>query len=182
MKCLVPLRAPDLIVRRHAKEDEPTLSLRRSAATAAISTIAPHRPSIFLGSFHPLRGLCTEGTNARSSADKVCASRQRSPTKPFCHSDRSKAESSSFRLGQSGVFVISTGAQRSGEIWPAIGLTFPFEARFIRYVMLRLTSVANAKIHLCFFRRIIAVFLRSEAEQSQSRGLRLPQSPAAPSQ
>ena len=42
--------------------------------------------------------------------------------------------------------VISTGAQRSGEIWLAIGLTFPFEARFLRYVMLRLTSVANDKM------------------------------------
>ena len=47
-------------------------------------------------------------------------------------------------------FVISTGAQRSGEIWPAIGLPFPFETRFLRYVMLRLTPVGMTKRTFAF--------------------------------
>ena len=55
--------------------------------------------------------------------------------RPFCHFDRMHSR----------VSVISTGAQRSGEIWPAIGLTFPFKARFLRYVMLRRTLVAMTK-------------------------------------
>ena len=57
-------------------------------------------------------------------------------------------------------FVIPTGAQRSGGIWPTIGLTLPFETRFLRYVMLRLTPIANDKMNSCFFQRIIDVFLR----------------------
>jgi hypothetical protein len=70
----------------------------------------------------------------------------------------------SFQPERSGVFVISTGAQRSGEIWPAIRRTFPFEIRFLRYVMLRLTPVANDKIHVCFFRQIIVVILGSDPQ------------------
>ncbi len=38
----------------------------------------------------------------------------------------------SFQPERSVVFVISTGAQRSGEIWPAIRLTSPFEIIFLR--------------------------------------------------
>jgi hypothetical protein len=82
----------------------------------------------------------------------------------FCHFDQSAAQSLSFRPERSAVFVISTGAQRSGEIWPAIGPTLPFETRFLRYVMLRLTPVANDRMHPCFFQQKNAVFLkRSEA-------------------
>ena len=80
---------------------------------------------------HPLRsvaasrsGLCAEGTDGHLKAYEVCVSGQRNPTCPF---------------------VISTGAQRSGEIWPTIGRTLPFETRFLRYVMLRLTSVEMTK-------------------------------------
>ena len=56
----------------------------------------------------------------------------------------------SSRPDRSGVFVISTGAQRSGEIWPTIGRTFPFETRFLRYVMLRLTPVGMTKCAFAF--------------------------------
>ena len=43
------LRAPHLILRLHRKENSPLMSLRRSAATAAISILPLQKPSIFLG-------------------------------------------------------------------------------------------------------------------------------------
>ena len=85
-------------------------------ATAAISTLAPYRPSIFLGV--PTRFA------AYVRKEQMPVFRQRSSPCPF---------------------VIPTGAQRSGGIWLAIGLILPFETRFLRYVMLRLTPVGMTK-------------------------------------
>ena len=47
-------------------------------------------------------------------------------------------------------FVISTGAQRSGEIWPTTGLTSPFQTRFLRHMTLRLTPVEMTKCYSLF--------------------------------
>jgi hypothetical protein len=42
-------------------------------------------------------------------------------------------------------YVIPTGVQRSGGIWPTMGQTFEFETRFLHYVMLRFTPVGMTK-------------------------------------
>jgi len=47
---LLSLRAPDLVLRMHRKENSPLMSLRRSAATVAISILTQQKPYIFLGS------------------------------------------------------------------------------------------------------------------------------------
>ena len=44
----VSLRAPDLILRMHRKENSPRMSLRRNAATVAISILPQQKPSISL--------------------------------------------------------------------------------------------------------------------------------------
>ena len=45
----VSLRAPEMILRMHRKENSPRMSLRRSAATVAISILPQQKPSISLG-------------------------------------------------------------------------------------------------------------------------------------
>ena len=69
---------------------------------------------------------------------------------------------SNFRFGHS---------ERSRGIWPTIVRVFPFEAGFLRYVMLRITSVGMTKCSHAFFGEESVDFsgaIRRFARQSQS--------------
>ena len=61
-------------------------------------------------------------------------------------------------------------SERSRGIWPTIVRDFPFEARFLHYVMLRITSVEMTDYSLAFFCEESVAFsgaIREVARQSQ---------------
>jgi hypothetical protein len=75
------------------------------------------RSLCFLGAVEPLRGWCRKETDEPFFAEKgMCLSRRESK----------------FRIGHS---------ERSRGIWPTIVGGSPFETRFLRYMMLRITPV-----------------------------------------
>ena len=85
--------------------------------------------------FVPLCGWCREETNDHSPLKRACVCPEWNPS--FCvrHSERSRG------------------------IWPTIVRGFPFEARFLRYVMLRITSVGMTTSGLSFFNERSTCFL-----------------------
>jgi len=79
------LRAPHLILRMHIGENSPNMSLRRSAATAAISILRLQEPAIFLGGrqSRAWQSLCCE--NLRLLRPKGLAMTQE---RSFCSRER----------------------------------------------------------------------------------------------
>ena len=143
------------------EKNAPHVIAKEPQATAAISTLPPHRPSIFLGVPTRFAAHIRKEQTLISLADKVCVSPQRSPTcslviptgppRSLRHFDRSAAEWRNLAGNWTDLSV--------RDQIPPLRKAAPHSGR-------------NDKMYPCFSHKKNAVFLRRPGGPWQSRVLR----------